>query len=371
MSFRIFLSPPDVGEVERELVLDALDSGWVAPLGPHVDAFEAEIAAFCGVDHAVALSSGTGALHLALLGAGVQTGDDVVVQSLTFGATAFAVTYVGARPVLLDSEAESGNLSPDLLAELLATRAREGRLPAAVVSVDVFGQTADYDRIVALCADYDVPLIEDAAEALGSRHRDSAAGSFGQSAVFSFNGNKIMTTSGGGMLVTSSAELAQRARYLATQARLPQPWYEHEDIGFNYRMSNILAALGRGQLQRLPSMIERRREHRARYAEMLAPSGVRVMADASWTTSNAWLTVALFDDPATPTRVREKLAAEGIEARPVWKPMHLQPVFADAERLVDGTSERLFDHGLCLPSGSRMTAADVDEVASIVTAVVT
>lgn len=366
MSFRIHLSPPDVGDLEKKYVLDALDSGWVAPLGPHVDAFEAELAAFTGTAHAVALSSGTAALHLALLGVGVRPGDDVVVASMTFGATAFAVTYVGARPVFVDSERASWNLDPDLLADLLGRRAAAGRLPSAVVAVDVFGQLADYDSIVRICSEHGVPLIEDAAEALGATHSSGAAGSFGSAAVFSFNGNKIMTTSGGGMLVTSSEELASRARYLATQARQPTPWYEHEDIGFNYRMSNILAALGRAQLERLPSMIEHRNGLRQLYRTELAPLGVDVVADAPWTTGNSWLSVAVFADDVTPVRVRERLAREGIESRPVWKPMHRQPVFASAESVLNGASDELFARGLCLPSGSSLSVDDAKLVAALV-----
>jgi len=366
MTFRVYLSPPDVGDMEKQYVLEALDSGWVAPLGPHVDQFESELAELVGVDHAVALSSGTAALHLALLGVGVQQGDEVVVASMTFGATAFAATYVGATPVFVDSEPDSWNLDPDLLLEHLTSRARAGRLPAAVVAVDVFGQPADYDRITAICAEFDVPLIEDAAESLGARHTSGPAGSFGAAAVFSFNGNKIMTTSGGGMLVTNSAEVARRARYLATQARQPVPWYEHTDIGFNYRMSNILAALGRAQLARLPDMIETRRAHRKGYTDRLEPLGVRVVPDAPWSTGNAWLTVVLFDDDATPVRVRERLAAERIESRPVWKPMHRQPVFAHAEAVLNGESDRFFSRGLCLPSGSTMSTSDAQLVACLV-----
>jgi dTDP-4-amino-4,6-dideoxygalactose transaminase len=335
-------------------------------LGPHVDRFESELAEFVGVDHAVALSSGTAALHLALLGVGVQQADEVVVASMTFAATAFATTYVGATPIFVDSEPDSWNIDPDLLLELLTSRARAGRLPAAVVAVDVFGQPADYDRITTICAEFDVPLIEDAAESLGAQHTSGAAGSFGAAAVFSFNGNKIMTTSGGGMLVTNSAELANRARYLATQARQPVPWYEHTDIGFNYRMSNILAALGCAQLARLPDMIETRRAHRKEYSERLAPLGVRVVPDAPWGTGNAWLTVVVFDDDAAPVRVRERLAAEGIESRPVWKPMHRQPVFAQAEASTNGTSDDLFARGLCLPSGSDLSAEDRQYIVELI-----
>ncbi|MGA2933143.1 MAG: aminotransferase class I/II-fold pyridoxal phosphate-dependent enzyme [Acidimicrobiales bacterium] len=366
MPFRIYLSPPDVGDLEKEYVTDAIGSGWVAPLGPHVDAFESEIAAYVGVEHAVALSSGTAGLHLALLAIGVGAGDDVVVPTMTFGATAFAVTYVGARPVLLDSEPQSWNLDPDLLGDSLARRAAAGRLPAAVIAVDVFGQTADYDRIIPLCAEYGVPLIEDAAEALGATHGTRMAGSFGRAAVFSFNGNKIMTTSGGGILVTNDGKLAERVRYLSTQARQPVAWFEHEDVGYNYRLSNVLAALGRAQLIRLPEMIERRRAHREHYTTKFQASDVRVIGDAPWGASNAWLSIALFEDGDAPLIVREALCAREIEARPVWKPMHRQPVFANADVSLNGHADDLFHRGLCLPSGSAMAFEDCDLVGKIV-----
>jgi len=366
MGFRIHLSPPDVGDLEKAYVADAIDSGWVAPVGPHVDAFESEMAAYIGVEHAVALCSGTAGLHLALLATGVGPGDEVVVPTMTFGATAFAVTYVGARPVFIDSEPRSWNLAPDLLAVLLAERAAVGRLPAAVIAVDVFGQAADYDRIVPLCAEFGVPLIEDAAEALGATHGAGVAGSFGQAAVFSFNGNKIMTTSGGGMLVTNDGTLAQRVRYLSTQARQPVAWYEHEDIGYNYRLSNVLAALGRAQLTRLPEMIDRRRAHREHYATMFQASRVNVLGDAPWGIANAWLTIALFEHEHARVAVQAALNGEGIEARPVWMPMHRQPVFAAAEARLNGHAEDLFSRGLCLPSGSRMTFEDCELVGSIV-----
>jgi len=285
---------------------------------------------------------------------------------MTFGATAFAVTYVGARPIFVDSEPCSWNLDPDLLADLFAERAACGRLPAAVIAVDVFGQAADYDRIVPLCAEYGVPLIEDAAEALGATHGADVAGSFGRAAVFSFNGNKIMTTSGGGILLTNDGALAQRVRYLSTQARQRVAWYEHEDIGYNYRLSNVLAALGRAQLTRLPQMIDRRRAHREHYATLLQGSRVHIAGDAPWGIGNAWLSIALFEHEQAPVAVQAALAAEGIEARPVWKPMHRQPVFAAAEARLNGHADDLFGRGLCLPSGSRMTFEDCDLVGSIV-----
>ena len=363
---RLYLSPPDCGDLEAKAVEGAVRSGWVAPLGPEVDAFESEIARFSGRTHAVALSSGTAALHLGLNALHVGAGQDVVVPTLTFGATAFAVTYTGASPVFLDVEPTSWNLDPNLLAAFLSERAAAGTLPRAVITVDVFGRTCDYDRIMPICEEYGVPVLADSAEALGAMHGSRPAGSFGKAAVFSFNGNKIMTTSGGGMLVTDDAELAAKARFWATQSRESFPWYEHEEIGFNYRMSNILAALGRVQLSRLPQMIERRRAIRDRYADALAGvEGVVVMSDPPWGQGNGWLTTMIFDlalHPDAPRRVREALEARNIESRPIWKPMHLQPVFAGAESLLTGVADRAFKTGLCLPSGSAMCDDDIERV---------
>ena len=369
MSYRIYLSPPDVGELEQEYVMAALRSGWVAPRGPHVDAFESEIAEFVGVDHAVALSSGTAGLHLGLLALGVNPGDEVVVPTMTFAATAFAVTYVGAKPVFIDSEPRSLNMDPDLLRELLRQRADQGKLPAAVVVVDIFGQTADYERLEATCAEFGVPLLEDAAEALGAVHSLGNAGTFGRAAVFSFNGNKIMTTSGGGMFVTNDIELAGRVRYLATQAREPVTHYEHRSIGFNYRLSNVLAAIGRAQLQRLPEMIERRRATRSTYHEAFGPPSAEVLRDAPWGAGNAWLSLLRMELPDDANQVRSALAAVDIESRPVWKPMHRQPVFAECHRVDAGVADDFFARSICLPSGSALTLGEIDEVVSVVRSV--
>jgi dTDP-4-amino-4,6-dideoxygalactose transaminase len=363
MSYRIYLSPPDVGELEQEYVMDALRSGWVAPLGPHVDAFEREIAEFVGVEHAVALSSGTAGLHLALIALGVGAGDEVVVPTMTFAATAFAVTYVGARPVFIDSEPTSYNLDPHLLAEFLATRAAEGHLPAAVIVVDIYGQTADYDQILPICAEYGVPVLEDAAEALGSTHRLGMAGSLGRVGVFSFNGNKIMTTSGGGMVVTDDAAIADRVRHLATQAREPVPWYEHNDIGFNYRMSNVLAALGRAQLERLPDMMRRRLALHVRYAAV-GLAGFGVLEDAPWGTSNRWLNLIVGREDRVEV-LRHALDAAGVESRKAWMPMHRQPVFSSAGTTLTGVADALFARGLCLPSGSALSPEDQDLVIEV------
>ena len=356
---RIYLSPPDVGPVERELLLDAFDSGWIAPLGPHVDAFEREIAAVAGVSHAVALSSGTAALHLGLHILGVGRGHEVITSTLTFAATANAICYQGASPVFLDVSPETWNLDPDLLEDELQARNRRNRLPAAVLSVDLYGQCADYTRIAGICERFGVPLIEDAAEALGASCGARPAGAFGECAAFSFNGNKIITTSGGGMLVTNRRELAERARHLSTQARQPAAHYEHEDIGFNYRMSNLLAAVGRGQLAGLDRKIERRRQiNRAYRAALSDAAGVSFMPEAPYGRGNAWLTVVTIDPRAFAVdreAIRLHLESLDIESRPVWKPMHLQPVFRDCQVSGGAVAEALFRDGLCLPSGSSLT----------------
>jgi dTDP-4-amino-4,6-dideoxygalactose transaminase len=367
---RVYLSPPDVGDEERRLLLEALDSGWIAPLGPHVDMFEEELARRVGVPHAVALSSGTAALHLALLLAGVGPGDDVLVPSFTFVATANAATYIGARPVLVDCDAETWQLAPDLVAQELEDRARRGSLPRAVVSVDLYGQSADYDRLLPLCEEYGLALVEDAAEALGASYRGAAAGSFGAAGVFSFNGNKIITTSGGGMLVSRDPVLAGRARHLATQAREPEAHYEHIDLGFNYRMSNLLAALGVAQLRGLDRRIERRRAINEAYRRGLgAIPGITFMPRAGYGEPNNWLTCILVDPEVygrTPEEIRRALEAHDIEARPTWKPLHLQPLFADAPVVGGGVAARIFERGLCLPSGSTLSDADLERVVGVI-----
>jgi dTDP-4-amino-4,6-dideoxygalactose transaminase len=366
---RIHLSPPDVGNVERDLLLDAFDSGWIAPLGAHVDAFEEELARFVGARHAVALSSGTAALHLALLvAAGVGPGDEVLVPTLTFVATANAVRYLGATPVLVDSEWASWNVDPSLVAAALEERALGGRpLPSAVVAVDLYGQCADYGRLREVCSSFGVALVEDAAEALGATYGESSAGVLGDVGVFSFNGNKIVTTSGGGMLVTNDAAVAARVRHLATQAREPTLHYEHGEVGFNYRLSNLLAAVGRGQLRRLPAMIDRRRAIHRHYADALGNMpGVTFMPEAPYCRSTRWLTVALVDPDALGASRDDLIAAldaADIEARPAWKPMHQQPAFADCALVGEGgVADTIFERGICLPSGSSMTDADVDRV---------
>ena len=370
---RIYLSPPDVGPVERDLVLDAFDSNWIAPLGPHVDAFEAEAAAFVGAPDAVALASGTAGLHLALAVLGVGPGDDVLLPSFTFAATAFAAVYLGARPCFLDSEARSWNLDPALLEEELAERARAGRLPKAVVTVDLYGQCADHDPIVAACAHHGIPVVEDAAEAIGATYHGRAAGTLGDVGIFSFNGNKIITTSGGGMLVARDPEHVRRARFLSQQARDPALHYEHSSIGYSYRMSNLLAALGRGQLRGLPDKIARRRAVGERYrAALTGLPGVGFAPVADTGEPNHWLTIVTLGPEAgtDPVGLCVHLARHEIEARPAWKPLHLQPVFAANPMRGGAVAEAAYHQGCCLPSGSGMTDADVDRVIAAVREVV-
>jgi dTDP-4-amino-4,6-dideoxygalactose transaminase len=373
MGNHIYLSPPHLGDVERKLLLEAFDSNWVAPAGPDLAEFEREVAALLDVRHAVALSSGTAALHLALQAAGVERGDTVLVPSFTFVATASAVRYLGARPVFLDSSAATWNVDPALVAEELAWCARTSQLPKAVVAVDMYGQCADYDLLLDACARYEVPLIEDAAEALGASYRGRHAGTFGIAAVLSFNGNKIITTGGGGMLVTDDGDLAHRVHYLATQAREPVPHYEHRTVGYNYRLSNLLAAIGRGQLRVLGERVEARRETARFYRQSLGDmEGIEFMPQADYGAPNCWLTCILVDPQvvgANRDDIRVHLAERGIEARPTWKPMHLQPVFRDCAMRGGAVCEDIFARGLCLPSGSSLSDHDRQRVVDAVQSV--
>ena len=364
----IYLSSPHMGPCERELLLDAFDSNWVAPLGPYVDQFESDFAKYIGVPYAVALSSGTAALHLALLVLGVKPGDKVLTSTLTFVATANAIKYVGAEPIFVDCEKNTWNMDPSLLGEELHRIYARGERVAAVVPVDLYGRPADYGAILDICTQYDILVIEDAAEALGATYNSKKAGNFGKMAAFSFNGNKIMTTGGGGMLVSENKVWADKARYLATQARMPVPHYQHEDIGFNYRLSNLSAALGCGQLQVLDEHIARRREIHERYLEELA----NLMTFPCFSKEvqggfqgNYWLTTALIDSDRlgkSPEELRQYLWSHQIESRPIWKPMHLQPVFQGCQVLGGKVSEEIFKMGLCLPSGSNLTDQELSQI---------
>lgn len=370
MTPRLYLSPPHMGPDERRLLLEAFDSNWVAPLGPHVDAFEKEMSAKVDGLHCVALSSGTAGLHLALQMLGVGRDDEVLVSSLTFAASANPVTYLGAKPVFIDAEASSWNMDPALLAEELEAAARKGKLPKAVVVVDLYGQCADYDALLAACARHGVPLVEDAAEALGATYKGKPAGTFGAMGVLSFNGNKIITTSGGGMLLARDEGFATKARFLAQQARDPAPHYEHSHIGYNYRLSNLLAAVGRGQLSVLDERVRVRRATNAWYREALAGlPGLSFMPLSPHGEWNAWLSVITVEPSAFGAdreTIRLALEKENIESRPVWKPMHLQPVFKDCRVRGGKVGDEAFAKGLCLPSGTAMTDADRQRVVEVI-----
>jgi dTDP-4-amino-4,6-dideoxygalactose transaminase len=353
---RILLSPPDVGEAEKEALLRAFDGGWIAPLGPEVDAFEAELAAYVDAPACAALSSGSAALELGLRAVGVEAGDEVVVQSATFAASAFAVVHVGATPVFCDVDANSWGLDLEVLERFLVARAGRGRLPAAIMPVDLYGMCGDYRALRGITERYDLPIVEDAAEGLGSSCGPAMAGSLGDVAAFSFNGNKIITTSGGGAL-TGSADVVDRVRHLATQARQPVAHFEHAEVGFNYRLSNLLAALGRAQLAGLDRKIERRHTIFERYRAELPT--IDWLSSSTTGRSNHWLSVGLLDEGIDPAEFCRRLGGAGIEARQAFKPMHRQPVFEGAELIGDGAvADRLFDRGVCLPSGSTLTDDD-------------
>ncbi len=360
---RIYLSSPHMGAAELPLVQQAFASNWIAPLGPQVDAFEAEFASKVGAGHAAALSSGTAALHLAMRWLGIQPGDEVLCPTLTFSATVNPVVYERGTPVFVDSEERSWNLDPDLLAVAIRERVKSGRVPKAVVVVHLYGQSADVEGIQAVCAPYGIPIIEDAAEALGATYKERAPGTFGLCGVYSFNGNKIITTSGGGMLVSSNSRLIEKARFWASQSRDSAPHYQHSEIGYNYRLSNVLAAIGRGQLAVLDDRVEARRRVFRYYSEALGDlPGMQFMPEAPYGRATRWLTAITIDPKIAGVnreQVRQRLAEANIESRPVWKPMHQQPIFADCRFYGAGVADRLFDDGLCLPSGSNLSDSDL------------
>jgi dTDP-4-amino-4,6-dideoxygalactose transaminase len=366
MNQSIFLSSPHMGDSELSFVQEAFSTNWIAPVGPHVDAFEQEFCESVGCDHAGAFSSGTAALHLALQLAGVEAGDEVFCSTLTFVATANPIAYLGAKPVFIDSDRTSWNMDPQLLIEALDQRAKQGNLPKAVVLVHLYGQSADIDPILQACNRYEVPLIEDAAEALGATYKDRTPGTFGLMGIYSFNGNKIITTSGGGMLVSDDSALIAKAKFLSTQARDPAPHYQHSEIGYNYRLSNVLAGIGRGQLRVLADRVNARRRNFEMYQSALSDlPGVEFMPEADYGRSTRWLS-CLTINPAKfgcdREQVRLALADQQIESRPVWKPLHSQPIFANCEVIGGQVAENLFENGLCLPSGSNLTESDVNRV---------
>jgi len=371
---RIYLSPPHLGKLEQEYVQEAFDSNWIAPAGPYIDAFENEFAGYIGVKYAAALSSGTAALHLALKILGIKEGDAVYCSDLTFAASANVIRYERANPVFIDVDPETWNMNPDLLALSLRKAAMENQLPKAVIAVNLYGQSADYDPIQRVCHQYRVPLIEDAAESLGATYKGKQTGNFGDLAVFSFNGNKIITTSGGGMLVSNTKDYIDQARFLSTEAKDPAPHYEHSQLGYNYRMSNVLAGIGRGQLTVLNHHIEARRLIFQRYYDALTRyDGVDFMPEAPYGRSTRWLTTLTVDPEqagCNRTDIIKALQRQDIEARPVWKPMHLQPLYKEFKFMTfengESISGQLFNNGLCLPSGSNLSKEDQDRVINTV-----
>ena len=370
---RIHLSVPHMGGEEERFVKEAFESNWIAPLGPQVEAFEREFREIVGASYGVALSSGTAALHLAFQLAGVGPGDEVLVSTLTFSATVNPILYLGGRPIFVDSDRASWNLDPGLVERALKERHAIGRLPKAVAVVHLYGQPADMSRLVEICAHYDVPIIEDAAESLGASHCGQATGTFGKVGIYSFNGNKVITTSGGGMLVSEDEQLVRHALKLATQAREPVPHYEHRELGYNYRLSNVLAAIGRGQLRVLTDHVDARRGVFEFYRQALSDlPGLEFMPEAPRSRHSRWLTT-LTVDPAEfgvdREAIRLALESENIEARPVWKPMHRQPVFERYERIGGDVADDLFDRGLCLPSTSSLTSMELERVVEAVRSV--
>ena len=371
---RIYLSPPHLGEAERRFVTEAFDSNWIAPLGPNVDGFERDLQNYTGAAHAAALSSGTAALHLALILLGVSPGDEVVCSSFTFSASANPVLYQGALPVFIDAEADTWNMDPVALETALSERQQTGKLPKAVILVHLYGMPAKMTEIMDICGRYGVPVIEDAAEALGSSYHGRALGTFGVLGVLSFNGNKIITTSGGGALLSDSAEWVQKARFLATQARDPAPHYQHSHVGYNYRLSNVSAGIGRGQMLVLGERVAARRANQARYEAFFAPyEGVTLLREPDGMVSNRWLVTILVDPAKTGGVTREDLRlaleADNVEARPLWKPLHLQPIFEHYPYYGDRLSERLFEQGLCLPTGSSLSSEEFARITHTVKAV--
>ncbi len=372
MNKKIWLSSPHMGGKEQVYVKEAFDTNWIAPLGPHVDGFENDLCNFIGVQAAAALSSGTAAIHLALILLGVKAGDEVICQSFTFSASANPIVYQGAIPVFVDSECDTWNMCPNHLRIAIKDRIAKGKMPKAIIPVHLYGMPANMKEIISIAVEFGIPIIEDAAEAIGSSINNKPCGSFGVLGVLSFNGNKIITTSGGGALISDNENHINQARFLATQARDAAPHYQHSHIGYNYRMSNVCAAIGRGQMEVLVDRISQRRSNYDYYVKHLgAIDGITFLAEPAGYFSNRWLTTILVDASKTNGITREDirlaLEKENIESRPLWKPMHLQPVFAGTTFYGDGTSERLFKNGLCLPSGSNLDKLDLDRVLNEIT----
>lgn len=366
MNEKIWLSSPHMGEMEQQYVKQAFDTNWIAPLGPHVDGFEGDLVAFTKTGHAAALSAGTAALHLALILLNVRAGDEVICQSMTFSASANPIVYQGAAPIFIDSERDTWNMDPALLREAINDRLAKGKKPKAIIPVHLYGMPAKMKEIMAIAEEFAIPVIEDAAEALGSTLDGKAMGTFGTLGVLSFNGNKIITTSGGGALISDNEGYIKKARFLATQARDAAPHYEHSHIGYNYRMSNICAAIGRGQMGVLSTRVAQRRRNFDYYREHLRNiAGLSFLEEPEGMISNRWLSTILIDPKVagiTREDVRVHLEKDNIESRPLWKPMHMQPIFKDAAYYGQEVSRELFSNGLCLPSGSNLTEKDLFRV---------
>lgn len=373
MKSKIWLSSPHIGNNELQYVNEAFDTNWIAPLGPHVNAFEHGLQVQTQTQHAAALSSGTSAIHLALILLGVKAGDTVFCQSITFSASANPIAYQGALPVFIDSEIDTWNMDPELLRTALEEAKQNGKLPKAIIPVHLYGMPAKMDEIIEIANEYGVPVIEDAAEALGSNINDKPCGSFGEFGVLSFNGNKIITTSGGGALLSNNGEMIEKARFLSTQARDAAPHYQHTHIGYNYRMSNVLAGIGRGQLEVLSDRVAARRNNYERYKQYFSKynnSGfdIKFQEEPQGYYSNRWLTCIVVDPNTNKGLTREEIRLamdeENIETRPLWKPMHQQPVFAFSKNYINGVSDKLFENGLCLPSGSNLTEDEFERIFS-------
>ncbi|MBW7897505.1 MAG: aminotransferase class I/II-fold pyridoxal phosphate-dependent enzyme [Candidatus Brocadia sp. BROELEC01] len=363
---RIYLSSPHMGDKEFEFVKEAFETNWIAPVGPHVDMFEKEFCEATGARYATAVSSGSAAIHLALILLGIRAGDEVICSTLTFAASANPIIYQGATPVFIDSEPVTWNMDCNCLEDAIRDRIRKGKRPKAVIIVHLYGQSANMNPIMNLCNQYGIPLIEDAAESLGAYYKERHTGTFGKFGIFSFNGNKIITCSSGGMLVSDDEDLIRKAKFLATQARDPAPHYQHSHIGYNYRLSNVLAGIGRGQLRILAERVQARRDNFDFYKRELGGlPGIQFMPEAEFGRSNRWLTCLTLDPSgcgSTREDMRLALEAENIESRPVWKPLHLQPVFRNCPYYGSGVAEELFNKGLCLPSGSNLSRDDLQRV---------
>jgi dTDP-4-amino-4,6-dideoxygalactose transaminase len=367
MNTKIWLSSPHLTGEEQKYVKEAFDTNWVAPLGPNVNGLEADICVYSKVTSCSALSSGTAALHLALIMLGIESGDEVLVSSFTFSATVNPIRYQNAIPILIDSEKDTWNMSPELLEEAIKDRIALGKTPKAIILVHLYGLPSKMDELMAIASRYEIPVIEDAAEAIGAKYYGKAMGSFGEMGVFSFNGNKIITTSGGGALVSNNPDYCKKATFLSTQARDDAPHYQHSQIGYNYRMSNIVAGIGRGQMEVLDNRVAARRKNFEFYKKELAEfSNISFVEEPEGFFANRWLTTILTESFETRERIRLALEKENIESRPLWKPMHMQPVFQEFPAYVDGTSEDLFERGLCLPSGSNLSEEDLKRVVDVI-----